>query len=81
LSIVEKSDFELCNVVCTPFWELELYNMDPYPGVYNRALPCIFEIVLEKDMKIIYEEGSKISKYVVSFYVYTIALYLYSTYL
>jgi hypothetical protein len=36
-------------------------------GAYNRALLCIFEIVIEEYLKMIYEEGSKISKYVVSF--------------
>jgi hypothetical protein len=55
--------------------------MIPEPRVCNRALLCISEIVIEKDLKIIYEEGSKISKYVVSFCVYPYALYLYSTYL
>jgi hypothetical protein len=59
--------------------ELELYDMGPEPGLYNRELLCISKVVTEKDMKIIYEEGSKISKYVASFCVYTIALCLYST--
>jgi hypothetical protein len=78
-SIVENSCFELCNVICTPFWELELCDMGPESGVCNRALPCISEIVIGKDSKIIYEEGSKFSKYVASFCVYTYALCLYST--
>jgi hypothetical protein len=79
LSIVEKSGFEFCHVICTPFWELELCDMGPEPGVYNRALQCFYDIVIEKDMKIIYEDRSKISKYAVSFCVYTSASYLYST--
>jgi hypothetical protein len=51
LSIVEKSGFELCNVICTPLWELELYDMGPEPGIYNRELACISDIVIEKYMK------------------------------
>jgi hypothetical protein len=53
--------------------------MGPEPGVYKRVLLCISDIVIEKDMKIIYGEVSKISKYDVSFCVYTYALYLYNT--
>jgi hypothetical protein len=49
------------------------------PGVCNIALLCISDILIEKYLKIIYEEGSKISKYVVCFYVYPCALYLYNT--
>jgi hypothetical protein len=79
LSIVEKSGLSSVNVICTPFWEIELCDMGPEPGVCNRALLCISEVVTEKYLKIIYEEGSKISKYVASFCVYTSALYLYST--
>jgi hypothetical protein len=79
LSIVEKSSFEFCNVICTPFWELDLCDMGPELRVCNGELLCISEVVTEKDLKIIYEEGSKISKYVASFCVYTFALYLYST--
>jgi hypothetical protein len=53
--------------------------MSPKLGFYNRVLLGIFEIVMEKYLKIIYEEGLKISKYVVSFCVYPYELYLYST--
>jgi hypothetical protein len=80
-SIVEKSGLGSVNIICTPFWEIELYDMGPEPGVCNIELICIFEIVTKKDLKIIYEEGSKISKYVASLCVYTSALYHYSTYL
>jgi hypothetical protein len=31
LYIVEKSGFEFCNVICTPFLEVELYDMGPEP--------------------------------------------------
>jgi hypothetical protein len=68
------------NVICTQFFEIELCDMGPEPGFCNRALPCISKIVIEKYLKIIYEEGSKISKYVASFCVYTSALYLYNTF-
>jgi hypothetical protein len=74
-----RSRVEFCNVICTPFWELELCEMGPKPGVCNRELLCIYEVVTGKYLKIIYEEGSKISKYVASFCVYTSALYLLST--
>ena len=50
--------------------------MGPELGVCNRALLCISKVVSDKYMKIIYEEGSKISKYVAPFCFYTIALYL-----
>jgi hypothetical protein len=55
--------------------------MSPETRVCNRALLCIFEIVIEEDRKMIYEEGSKISKYDVSFWVihmhciFTVLLY------
>jgi hypothetical protein len=50
-------------------------------GVCNRMLPHISKIVIEKYLKIIYEEGSKISKYAVSFcviplhHIFTVLLY------
>jgi hypothetical protein len=53
--------------------------MSPELQVYNRELLCTYEIVIEKYLKIIYEGGSKILKYVVSFYVYPYAFYIYST--
>jgi hypothetical protein len=55
--------------------------MGPEPEVCNTELLCISEIVSNKDLKIIYEEGSKISKYVALFFVYAFSLYLYDTYL
>jgi hypothetical protein len=48
-------------------------------GFCNRVLLCISKIVIEKDLKIIYEERSKISKYVLSLCVYPYALYLYNS--
>jgi hypothetical protein len=52
LSIVDNSSFEFCNVICTPFWELELCDIVREPGVCNKELLCIFEVVTEKDLKI-----------------------------
>jgi hypothetical protein len=54
-SIVEKSGLSSVNVICTPFWEIELCDIGLGQGVSNRALICIFDVVIEKDMKIIYE--------------------------
>jgi hypothetical protein len=71
--------FLVCNVICTPFGELELCDMSLETGAHNRALLHISKFVMEKYLKLIYEEGSKISKYVVSFCVYPSALYLYNT--
>jgi hypothetical protein len=74
-----KSSLGFVNVICTPFWEIELCDMGPEPGVCNREVICISEVVTEKYLKIIYEEESKIFKYVVSLCVYTSALYHYIT--
>jgi hypothetical protein len=79
LSIIEKPSLSSVNVICTPFWEIELCDMGPEIGVCNIAPPCISKIINGKYLKIIYEEGSKISKYVKSFCVYTFVVYIYST--
>jgi hypothetical protein len=78
VSIV-RSGLSLVNVICTPFWEIELCDMGPEMGVYNRASLCISEVVSDEDLKIIYKEGSKNFKYVALLCVHASALYLYST--
>ena len=55
--------------------------MSPELRVCNRVLLCISKFVMEKDLKLIYEEGSKISKYVVYFCVYPYALHIYGIFM
>jgi hypothetical protein len=53
--------------------------MSPELEVCNIVLICISEIVYDKLLMIIDEEGPKILKYNVSFCVYAYELYLYNT--